>query len=325
MQQSKRAVILVNLGTPTAPTASAVRTFLREFLSDRRVVDLTPWLWQPLLEGIILPLRCRRVADNYQRIWLATGSPLSVYSQQLAQDVECALRASGRPWPVRLAMTYGQPSLARVWDELAAQGVTEVLILPLYPQYSSTTTASVWDAWGRVQASRPQVPALQFVADYHAEPAYIAALAHSVRAHWQQHGQGHLLMSFHGIPERYAQQGDPYPQQCGQTASLLAQALELPANDWSMSFQSRFGREPWLQPYTDVTLGQLPAQGKRRVDVICPGFAADCLETLEEIAIGGAELFHAAGGETYHYIPALNAEPVQRDMLIQLITQRFAC
>ncbi|MFC3913826.1 ferrochelatase [Pseudaeromonas sharmana] len=322
--QKKQGVILVNLGTPSAATPAAVRSFLRDFLSDRRVVDLPRILWLPLLYGVILPLRSRRVARNYQSIWQAGGSPLLTYSDALARDVEAGLLAQNIDCPVRLAMTYGEPSLEQAWQQLASAGVTEVLLLPLYPQYSSTTTAPVFDAWARLMSKQAVLPAMQLLADYHDAPEYIAALAGQVRRHWQQQGQSHLLLSFHGIPQRYARLGDPYPQQCARTAQLVAQALQLSSEQWSLSFQSRFGREPWLQPYTDELLTQLPARGVMDVDVVCPGFATDCLETLEEIAIGGKELFLHAGGRQFHYIPALNAGPEHGQMLIQFITQRFA-
>lgn len=322
--QKKQGVILVNLGTPSAATPAAVRSFLRDFLSDRRVVDLPRILWLPLLYGVILPLRSRRVAHNYQSIWQAGGSPLLTYSDALARDVEAGLLAQNIDCPVRLAMTYGEPSLEQAWQQLASAGVTEVLLLPLYPQYSSTTTAPAFDAWARLMFKQAVLPAMQLLADYHDAPEYIAALAGQVRRHWQQQGQSHLLLSFHGIPQRYARLGDPYPQQCARTAQLVAQALQLSSEQWSLSFQSRFGREPWLQPYTDELLTQLPARGVMDVDVVCPGFATDCLETLEEIAIGGKELFLHAGGRQFHYIPALNAGPEHGQMLIQFITQRFA-
>jgi protoporphyrin/coproporphyrin ferrochelatase len=321
---SRRGVILVNLGTPETATAQGVRHFLQEFLSDRRVVDLPRWLWWPLLHGVILPLRSRRVAKAYAQIWQAEGSPLLVISRQQQAAVQSALQTMGHGEPVELAMSYGEPSLQTAWQNLRAQGVDEVLLLPLYPQYSSTTTAPIFDGWARVMAQEQRIPALQFLDDYHDHPLYISALSHSIRQYWQQHGQGHLLFSFHGIPQRYAERGDPYPQQCQSTARLVAEQLGLESAEWGVAFQSRFGREPWLQPYTDEVLRQLPKSGLRRVDIICPAFAADCLETLEEIAVEGKHLFIQAGGEQYHYIPALNAEPAHVHLLTQLIAQRFA-
>lgn len=320
----QRGVILVNLGTPASATAQGVREFLRAFLSDRRVVDVPRWLWWPLLHGVILPLRSRRVAKAYAQIWQSGGSPLMVISRQQQAAVQEALQGLGYGVPVELAMSYGEPSLGTAWSRLKAQGVDEVLILPLYPQYSSTTTAPIFDAWARVMATEHRIPTTLFLDDYHDHPLYIAALSQSIRDHWQEHGQGYLLFSFHGIPVRYAERGDPYPQQCRTTARLVAEQLALEDGTWGVSFQSRFGREPWVQPYTDETLIQLAHSGRRQLDIICPAFAADCLETLEEIAVEGKQSFLQAGGERYHYIPALNAEPAHVHLLTQLITQRFA-
>lgn len=319
---AQRGIILVNLGTPSAATAEGVRDFLRPFLSDRRVVDLPRWLWWPLLHGVILPLRSRRVARAYAQIWRDGGSPLLVTSRQQQQALQAALQAQGRDEPVALAMSYGEPSLAQAWQQLRSQGVTDVLLLPLYPQYSSTTTASVFDGWARLMAAQPRVPALRLLSDYHDHPAYIDALAQSIRQHWQQHPQpDHLLFSFHGIPQRYAERGDPYALQCRQTAQRVADQLGLASEQWSLAFQSRFGREPWLQPYTDETLAQLARSGVKRLDILCPGFAADCLETLEEIAEEGQQIFLAAGGEEYRYIPALNDSAAHIQLLLALVTQ----
>ena len=319
---AQRGIILVNLGTPSAATAEGVRDFLRPFLSDRRVVDLPRWLWWPLLYGVILPLRSRRVARAYARIWQAGGSPLLVTSRQQQQALQAALQAQGRDEPVVLAMSYGEPSLAQAWQQLRSQGVTDVLLLPLYPQYSSTTTASVFDGWARLMVSEPRVPALRLLGDYHDHPAYIGALVQSIRQHWQQHEPpGHLLFSFHGIPERYAERGDPYALQCRQSAQRVADQLGLVPEQWSLAFQSRFGREPWLQPYTDETLAQLARSGVKRLDILCPGFAADCLETLEEIAEEGLQIFLAAGGEEFRYIPALNDSAAHIQLLLALVTQ----
>lgn len=321
---SQRGVILVNLGTPVSATAPAVRAFLREFLSDRRVVDVPRWLWWPLLHGIILPLRSRRVAKAYAQVWQEGGSPLLVISRQQQAAVDVALQALGYDLPVELAMSYGEPSLGTAWSRLKARGVGEVLILPLYPQYSSTTTAPIFDAWARVMATEHRLPTTLFLDDYHDHPLYIAALSQSIRQHWQQHGRGYLLFSFHGIPQRYADRGDPYPQQCQTSARLVAEQLALEDGEWGVSFQSRFGREPWLQPYTDETLVQLARSGISHLDIICPAFAADCLETLEEIAVEGKHSFLQAGGKHYRYISALNTEPAHVHLLTQLIAQRFA-
>ncbi len=303
------ALVLVNLGTPDAPTAPAVRRYLAEFLSDPRVVQLPRWLWQPLLRGLILPLRAPKVAEKYAQIWLDGGSPLTVYTRGLADAVQAVLPAL-RVVP---AMRYGMPALAGTLARLRGEGVRRALLLPLYPQYSTTTTASVEDV-ARAQAGAGF--AVRVVGDYHLAPEWIAALAASVRAHWAAHGRGeHLLLSFHGIPQRLVDAGDPYAAQCAAGARALAAALGLAPEAYTVAFQSRFGRERWLQPYTVEVLQALPARGVRRLDVLCPGFAVDCLETLEEIALGGAETFRAAGGEALRYIPCLNASPAHAQAL----------
>ncbi len=303
-------LVLVNLGTPAAPTPAALRRYLAEFLSDRRVVSLSPWIWQPLLRGVVLPLRAPRSARAYRAIWQEDGSPLMHHSQALARAV--AERLQGR-MRVRLAMRYGEPSLATVLEE---ENPRHVMLLPLYPQYSSTTTASVMDAWGAWITGRHALPSVCILRDYYNHPAYITALANSVREAWQQQPPGErLLFSFHGIPERLDRAGDPYRQQCETTAQRVAEALDLKPDDWQLVFQSRFGRERWLSPYADQTLASLPARGVKSVDVICPGFAVDCLETLEEMAVENRQVFLQAGGERYRYIPCLNA----RDDHVQLM------
>lgn len=299
-------ILLVNLGTPDAPTPSAIRRYLREFLSDRRVVELPRLIWLPILHGLVLPLRPRRLAHTYQQVWLPDGSPLLVHSQRLAERLEAE---SGLP--VRLAMRYGNPSLNDGLDALMALGVERLLVIPMYPQYSATTTASVIDGLAASLANRRRLPALLTVGDYHDHPAYIDALAGSVQAHWSRHGRAdHLLMSFHGIPQHCVDAGDPYQAQCLETARRLAAALGLTARDHSVSFQSRFGRTEWLRPYTDARIRELGTH-TASLDVICPGFPADCLETLEEIAIQNRDLYVESGGERLHYIPALNADDAQ--------------
>lgn len=303
------AVLLVNLGTPEAPTAEGVSRYLLEFLSDRRVVQLPALLWQPILRLAVLPLRAKRVAGLYAGIWMDGGSPLLVHTRDLA-------RAVGERLPgvrVAHAMRYGQPSMARELEALRDAGARRVLVLPLYPQYSTTTTASVDDVAGRAT-----VPT-RVIQDYHVDPAWAAAVAASIRAAWAQNGRGERLMfSFHGIPQRLVDAGDPYQRQCYASTAAIAQALDLPVDDIVVTFQSRFGRERWLQPYTDVTLRALAAEGVKRVDVVCPGFAVDCLETLEEIALQNAELFHEHGGEALRYVPCLNAQPAHADALAAL-------
>ena len=302
----RTALLLVNLGTPDAPTSAAVRRYLAEFLHDYRVVDLNRWLWCPLLHGAILPLRAGKVAKNYASIWGPDGSPLRVQSEKLA----AALQAQLPEFDVRLAMRYGAPSIASVLRELQAQGLERLLVLPLYPQYSASTTASVHDAVFAELSTWRKLPELRLVSDYHQNSDWLDSLEASVESHWDMHGRGgKLLISFHGIPQRFARAGDPYPQQCETGARLLAERLGLAEGDWSLAYQSRFGREPWLQPYIDQTLTTLAAQGVKIVDVVCPGFAVDCLETLEEIAVRDAELFRKAGGQELRYVHALNASP----------------
>lgn len=307
------ALIAVNLGTPAAPTASAVRRYLGQFLSDRRVVQLPRWIWLPLLHGVILPLRGPRAAHKYAQIWLPDGSPLAVHTARLAR----ALQARLPQWHVRDAMRYGEPDLARVLDELRSAGVRKVVVLPLYPQYSTTTTESVKD----VLAQSGQGLDLHVIEDYAQDAGWVQAVAESIRQWRQQHGSGqHLLFSYHGLPQRVADAGDPYPQQCQASTQAIVQALGLEPDQWTLSYQSRFGKERWLEPATDTTLQALAARGIRQVDVVCPGFAVDCLETLEEVGLGLVEQFAAAGGEL-RYIPCLNDAPAHADALVALATR----
>jgi protoporphyrin/coproporphyrin ferrochelatase len=302
-------VLLVNLGTPTAPTPSAVRRYLAQFLSDPRIVESPRWLWWLALHGVILRVRPARSAALYAKIWTPQGSPLLTGTGALAAGLQNTLKQQ-RPGPilVRHAMRYGAPSIPSVLRELSQAGVRRLLVLPLFPQYSGTTTASVLDAIGAELSGWRWVPELRFIADYHAEPRYIEALARSVESHWQQHGRAQrLLLSFHGIPQRYFRAGDPYFCQCQATARALRERLDLREEDITVSFQSRVGREAWLAPYTDEVLKTLPRQGIVHVQVLCPGFAVDCLETLEEIALTNRDRFLAAGGEHLEYMPALNA------------------
>ncbi len=310
-------VLLVNLGTPDAPTASATRRYLAEFLSDPRVVEAPRWLWRLVLHGVILRIRPARSARLYRSIWTEEGSPLLVIARRQQKGIARRLKdRSGDRVHVELAMRYGNPSVSRGLHALKEAGCTRILVLPLYPQYSATTTGSTFDAVAAELMRWRRVPALRFVDGYHDEPGYIEALAASVRAHWRSQGRGErLLMSFHGIPERYFRDGDPYPCLCRKTGRLLAEALGLAEQEWAVSFQSRFGRERWVEPYTDDTLRAWAEEGVRRVDVVCPGFSADCLETLEEIAIQNRDLFLEAGGEALNYIPALNDAPEHLDFL----------
>ena len=315
MHQTKTGILLANLGTPDAPTPGAVKRYLRQFLSDKRVVDTSRLLWWPLLRGVILPIRSPRVAKLYQSVWMEEGSPLMVYSRRQQQ----ALAARLPDTPVALGMSYGSPSLASAVDDLLAQGVEHIVVLPLYPQYSCSTVAAVWDELARILAKKRAIPGISFIRDYADHPDYIHALAASVRASFAVHGEPDLLLlSYHGIPQRYANQGDDYPQRCRDTTRELVSALGLPPERVMMTFQSRFGREPWLTPYTDETLKMLGEKGTKHVQVICPGFSADCLETLEEIAVQNREIFLEAGGKQYEYIPALNADPAHIEMMVNL-------
>ena len=309
--ESPPALLLVNLGTPTAPTAPAVRRYLAEFLHDHRVVQLTRWLWCPLLHFVILPLRSPKVALKYASVWLPGGSPLAVHTEALADAVRMRLPA----WRVRHAMRYGEPSIGAALDALRAEGVYSVRVLPLYPQYSTTTTASVADAIAR-HGKGLQISMLQ---DYHRDAGWAAAVADSIRSHWALHGRGErLLLSFHGIPQRLVDGGDPYATQCEASTVAIAEALGIPRSEILLTFQSRFGKERWLQPYTQQTLEALAREGVGSVDVACPGFAVDCLETLEEIAVENAHAFRAAGGESLRYIPCLNAGDAHAQALATL-------
>ncbi|NDL65042.1 ferrochelatase [Acerihabitans arboris] len=320
MRQERYGVLMVNLGTPEAPTSQAVKRYLAEFLSDRRVVDTPRILWWPLLRGVILPLRSPRVAKLYKSIWMEQGSPLMVFCRRQ----QAALAAVLPDAQVELAMSYGSPSLPAALERLLGAGITKLVILPLYPQYSSSTSASIWDAVARILAGYRSLPSISFIRDYAEHPAYIAALAQSVRRSFAEHGEpDRLVISFHGIPVRYAREGDDYPLRCEDTRSALVAALDLPPEKVMMTFQSRFGRDPWLSPATDLTLKGLPAQGIKHIQLICPGFSSDCLETLEEIKQQNREIFTHAGGETFHYIPALNDEPVHIDLFRQLVSEQL--
>jgi ferrochelatase len=300
-------ILLVNLGTPDAPTPAALRRYLAEFLGDPRVVEIPAFLWKLILHGVILRVRPAKSALKYAAIWTPEGSPLAVWTAKQAKLLEGYLGEAGHTVRVRHAMRYGKPSISDEMDALRADGATRVLVLPLYPQYSAATSASVFDAvaaWG--QRAR-WVPELRFVHQYHDEPGYIDALAAQVLAHWQREGRGRMLvMSFHGVPERTLHLGDPYHCSCHKTARLLAERLGLSKDEYRVTFQSRFGKAQWLQPYTEPTLQQLAREGVERVDIMCPGFVADCLETLEEIDQEAREAFTAAGGKSFHYVSCLN-------------------
>jgi protoporphyrin/coproporphyrin ferrochelatase len=323
---TRLGILITNLGTPDAPEAGALRRYLAEFLSDPRVVELPRFIWLPILHGIILNTRPRRSAAAYARVWTPDGSPLLSISrrQENALRTELQARIPG-PVAVALGMRYGQPSLRSALETLQGQGLRRLLVLPLYPQYSAATTASTFDAIAKVLSGWRFLPELRLVTSYHAEPGYIAALAASIREHWAAHGRGEKLMfSFHGIPQSYFEGGDPYHCQCQMTARLTAKALQLEPGDWQVCFQSRFGPRAWLKPYTDVTVKALAKSGVRRLDIVSPGFAADCLETLEEIAMQNHEFFVEAGGEHLSYIPALNDRPDHIHMLADLLLRQAA-
>ena len=301
---ARTAVLLVNLGTPEAPTAPALRRYLGEFLADPRLVEIPRPLWWLILHGIVLRLRPKQSAKKYAKIWTPEGSPLAVHTERQAKLLRGRL---GPDLLVGWAMRYGQPSVAAELDRLKAAGAQRILVLPLYPQYAASSSASVFDAVAAWLRQTRNVPELRFVRSYHDHPGYIAALAASVRAHWQLNGRpDKLVMSFHGVPRFTLERGDPYHCECRKTGRLLAEALELRDEQWLLSFQSRFGRAEWLQPYTQPSVEQLARDGVGRVDVVCPGFAGDCLETIEEIAMEVRAAFLAAGGREFHYIPALN-------------------
>lgn len=310
------AVLLVNLGTPDAATAPAIRRYLRQFLLDKRVVEIPRLIWWLILHLAILPLRPRKLVHAYGSVWGPDGSPLMAISRRQQAALQAAL---GPEVIVELAMTYGNPSMDGVLSRLKAAGVTRLLVLPLYPQYSATTTAAVMDALFRRLMADREPPELRIIRQYHDDAGYIDALAESIESHWAQHGRGdHLLLSFHGIPQRNLLRGDPYHCHCHKTHRLLAERLGLGERDISISFQSRLGRMPWLQPYTDLHLRDLAARGIKRLDVACPGFSADCLETLEEVSLRYSEDFVQAGGQALRYVTALNDRPAHIDALATL-------
>jgi protoporphyrin/coproporphyrin ferrochelatase len=316
---SKRVgVILANLGSPAAPTVSAVRRFLREFLGDPRVVNLPRPVWWLILHLFILPFRPAKSLKAYKKIWTEQGSPLIWLTRDLSEKLGAAL--SSRGIVTTYAMRYGEPSIARQLRELKQAGVERYVVLPLYPQYSSTTTASIYDDVVKEFNTWRHLPDFAFISDYHEFDAYISVVAESVKAVWAEHGKHELLvMSFHGLPELLTKLGDPYFHQCQRTAALIAAKLGLEKNAWRLVFQSRFGKAEWLKPYCADTLAALPSEGIHSVDIICPGFAVDCLETLEEIAMENKDVFLEAGGKDYRYIPALNDSAAQVAMLEQLL------
>ncbi|HLF96956.1 MAG TPA: ferrochelatase [Methylococcaceae bacterium] len=317
----KTGVLLVNLGTPARPSASAVRGYLSEFLSDPRVVELPRWLWQIVLNGFILPLRAGKSARAYRRIWMQEGSPLLVLSRSLTAKVRQRL---GENYEVVLGMRYGRPSIPEALEALRQARVGRLLVLPLYPQYAAATTGSTFDAVARVLQNWRYVPSLSLVSDYHDHPAYLRALAEGIRRAREGDDAPYLLFSFHGLPERSRTLGDPYADQCRRTAEGVAERLGLPATRWGLAYQSRFGRAEWLKPYCVDALRELAARGVTAVDVVCPGFAVDCLETLDEIARENRRIFLDAGGERFRYLPCLNDTDAHAELLAGLLAgERF--
>lgn len=304
-------LLFINLGTPDAPTAASIRRYLGQFLSDRRVVELPPWLWQPILRGIVLPLRPRKLAPRYAEIWLPEGSPLLVWSQAQAKAVEAAFKThEGPAVHAALGMRYGQPSVEHAMQALRSQGCERILVVPMYPQYAASTTATAVDAVAAAAARMRNQPELRFIKRFHREPEYIEALAAQLERHWFEQGRGErVLLSFHGLPCDVIRAGDPYHRDCMETAQLLRRRLGLHADVLHVAFQSRFGRQKWLEPYTEPTLAAWGRQGVGSVDVLCPGFLADCLETLEEIQMQCRDAFLSAGGKSFRYVPCLNGDP----------------
>ncbi len=319
-------VLLVNLGTPEAATPAAVRRYLAQFLSDRRVVELPRLLWWPILHGVVLNTRPKASARKYASVWMEEGSPLRVHTSRQATLLRGYLgERAKRAVPVEFGMRYGAPSLREALERLRAAGATRVLAVPLYPQYAASTTASVEDEIAACRQERPGSPEVRLVPEFHDDPGYVAALAAQLRSHQEQNGPiERLLMSFHGLPQRAVDRGDPYRAQCEETARLLAGAARFEHGQWHVAFQSRFGAAEWLKPYTAGTLESWARQGLRRVDVMCPGFVSDCLETLEEIGIEGRRAFLAAGGREFHLIPCLNERDEWIRALADLVQARLS-
>ena len=321
----RQGILLCNLGTPDAPRPTELRRYLKEFLSDPRVVELPRLLWWMILNLIILRIRPRRSAKLYQSVWTDSGSPLMVYSQEQVKAVKQRLAEKYGDIPVVLGMRYGNPSMAAAVKELTDQNVRDIIVLPLYPQYAGATTGSTFDAIAKTFTQLRWVPELQFINGYHKSEGYLDALCTTIKRHIEAHGQpDKFIFSYHGTPERYLKKGDPYHCFCHQTTRLVREKLGFDETQVMTTFQSRFGREPWLQPYTDKTLEQLPKDGVKHIAVICPGFSSDCLETIEEIDMEARESFIEHGGEQFHYIPCLNDDPVHIDALVGILEKRLS-
>jgi ferrochelatase len=319
-------VLITNLGTPDAPAPASLRRYLKQFLSDPRIAEFPRLLWWLILHCVILVIRPKRSAAHYKKVWMAEGSPLLVHTRDLANGLEKELESRfGNGLIVDFAMRYGSPAIEDVLQRQLQQGVTKLLVLPLYPQYSCTTTGSTFDAVAADFSRRRTLPELNFLNSYYNHPAFILAMANKIRSHWQAHGRADkLIFSYHGEPKRYVDQGDPYQAECEETTRLVAQALALEESEHMTAYQSRFGKEEWLRPYLDETLKTFPAEGVKSVQIICPGFAVDCLETLDEIAMENRDYFIQAGGERYEYIPCLNSDAEHIEVLATVIAQRIS-
>jgi len=318
-------VLITNLGTPEAPTPRAIRKYLAEFLWDSRVVEIPRPIWWLILHGIILRTRPRAKTADYEKIWTDQGSPLLVISKQQKEvlQVELEKKITG-PIKVELAMRYGQPSIASALESLKAQGARRILLFPLYPQYSASTTASTFDAVAKEFMQQRWMPEFRMINNYASDEGYINACVAQIQNHWKKHSQSQkLIFSFHGLPKRNLELGDPYHCECHQTARLIAEKLNLSESQWKLTFQSRFGKAEWMQPYTIKTMEELPGEGVKSIDVFCPGFSADCIETLEEISLENRDVFLQAGGESFSYIPALNAEAIHIDALANIVIQHI--
>lgn len=320
-ESAKLGVLITNLGTPEAPTPKALRAYLGQFLADPRVVEFPRFLWKIILHGVILRIRPARSAKAYQTVWTEQGSPLLWHTQAQRDGLAAELKQRyGDGIEVAFAMRYGQPSIPKAIEQLMQAGVRKLVVLPLYPQYSGSTSASTFDAVAADFKQRRWLPDFRFISHYHDYPAYIAAVAEKIKAHWAEHGRADkLVFSYHGVPKSYLLKGDPYHCECYKTTRLVAEYLDLAKDEYITTFQSRFGREEWLQPYTDATLKSLPEQGVKSVQMVCPGFSADCLETIEEIGEENRDYFLEAGGEKYQYIECLNADTAHIDMMAQLV------
>ncbi|MBV1876505.1 MAG: ferrochelatase [Pseudomonadales bacterium] len=332
MKPSPLGILLVNLGTPDAPTTTAIRRYLAEFLVDPRVVNIPQIIWRPILYSFILPFRPAKLVARYNAIWGNEGAPIRHYTAILAEKVEQSLNRQSIDQPernnfiVKSAMTYGNPSLKSCLAELQQQGAQKLIIIPLFPQYSASTSAAVFDKLAKIFSQTRTLPDIHFLANYHLEPSYINAVVNSIKRVIKKElaADEMLLFSFHGLPQAQADAGDPYPQQCERTAAAIISQLGLRAPQSQITYQSRFGPAAWLQPYTCDVLADLPRQGIRKLFVVCPGFAVDCLETLQEIEVENRDIFMSAGGESYTYIPALNADELHSEVMVKLINSQLS-